>query len=117
MNVEKLPKWAQTYIRDIERQRETAIDALNEHLDAQTESPFYIDELVCTGEDNSPCTKRRYVQTYKISVEHQGVNLDVLLRDDCITISWSNGKYSLSDVAFIPATYQQARLVSKENMR
>ncbi len=119
MNIEKLPKWAQMHIKTIQRQRDTAINALNEHNDTQTESPFYIEELICTGEGEggSPAYKKRYIQAHKMSVLHEGVLLDILLRDKHIDISWSNGKYGSGDVAFIPATFQQARLVSKENMR
>ena len=116
MKIEKLPKWAQEYIRNIEREREVAVNALNEYVDNQTPSPFFIDEMECTGERKGPTIKRRYVQTHKIEIEHQEVSLRIILRDESIDLQWS-GEKMLGDVAFIPSSYQSARLVSKGNMR
>ncbi|HDY68749.1 MAG TPA: hypothetical protein ENH85_13290 [Candidatus Scalindua sp.] len=116
MNVDKLPKWAQSYIKDIERERETAIRALNEYIDNQTKSSFYIDEMECTGEDQGPSVKRRYIQTHKITVVHEKVELNIMLRKREIDLNWGGLNHSCEDVAFIPSTYQSARLVSKDNM-
>jgi hypothetical protein len=116
MDINKLPKWAQTYIRNIERERETAIRVLNEHIDNQTLSPIYVDDYECTGEEQGPSIKRKYIQSNKITIEHQGVELGIILRDESIDIQWSSER-CLGDVAFIPASYQAARLVSKKNMR
>jgi hypothetical protein len=116
MNIEKLPKWAQEIIRDLTRQRETAIRALNEYIDNQTPSPIYVEEMECTGEGIGPSYKKRYIQSRKISVSHSGVDLVILLRDDYIDLQWGSEKLN-RDAAFIPSSYQSARLVSKENMR
>lgn len=116
-DISKLPKWAQDKIKELERQRLTAINALNQYCDSQTPSPFYIDEYESTGEGYGPSSKRRYIQTYKIEVVHQGVWLSVSLREDCINLQWGNGPHKHNDVAFIPHSYQNARIVSKENMR
>jgi len=90
----KLPKWAQEKIAVLERERKTAIDALNEALDSQTESPFYIDDWVSTGEKVGPSFKTRYVQAYKMCVKWMGVVLTILpckndgQRRDGIEIKW-----------------------------
>jgi len=34
--ISKLPRWAQDHIKDLARQRETALEALNSHVDNQT---------------------------------------------------------------------------------
>ena len=118
-NCEKLPKWAQKYIKIIERERFIAVRALREYTDNQTESKFYIDEYECTGENDShgPSSYRRYIQTHKITVVHQGVRLDVMVRDDHIDLQWSDDKRSSVQIAFIPRAFQSADLYSKEFMK
>ena len=115
--IKKLPKWAQAYIAKLNRERETAIRSLNKFLDKQTESPFYFDELLSTGEQQGPTFKRKYVQTCRMSVKYAGVILNILLRRDSIQIMWGGGEYELEQIALIPDSYQSARLVAKENMR
>lgn len=117
MEVEKLPKWAQEIIKDISRERETAIRALNEYVDSQTPSPFYIDETECLGEQQGPSTKRRYIQAHRITVVYEGVRLDILLRDDTIDLKWGAPNFSMDEIAFIPSSFQSARLVSRDKMR
>jgi hypothetical protein len=73
----KLPVWAQEYIRDLQRQRDIAVRELNEWRDQQTPSPFYIDEMVSTGEQQGPSIKRRYIQAHRITCESSGVALDI----------------------------------------
>ena len=117
INCEKLPKKVQAYIRDIERERETAIRALNEYLDNQTESPFSYSDYLCTGEDKgSPIYKTKYIQTHKIEIKHAGIIFTAMLRDNTIDLKWEAENRSTRAIAFIPASYQGARLVSKENM-
>jgi hypothetical protein len=115
--IAKLPKWAQEYIVDIERQRNVAINALNKWTDSQTEFPFFIDELVCTGEKRGPSFKKRYVQAHNITAVWGGVRVDVRLREYGIDIDWGDSDGNNIDVAFIPYSYQHARILTKENMR
>ncbi len=114
-DITKLPKWAQDHIRNLERERDTAIRGLNEYIDNQTKSPFYFSDYLCTGENAGPTSKVVYIQTNQMTVEHAGVQLDLLLRDGYIDMNWS-GEHRV-EVAFIPQMHQSARLVSKENMR
>jgi hypothetical protein len=118
-NFDKLSKKVQDYIRKIERERDIAVRALNEHLDNETPSEIYIEEYESTGEEIGPTLKRRNIQGYKVSFEHAGVGLDVSIFDDnCIDLLWSKKNHLLSgDVAFIPSSYQGARLVSCDKMR
>lgn len=80
--IEKLPKWAQERIRDLERERELSVRKLNEFVDGQTESRIWVDDLVCTGEQSGPTSKRHYIQSHKITVMvgktevHVGLDLD-----------------------------------------
>ena len=113
----KLPKWVQKHIKDISIERSTAIKALNEFIDNQTESPVWYDDLICTGEEQGPSFKKKYIQTRSITFEYAGVSLRVLLRDNQLDLSWSAGdRFSSKEAAFIPTSYMQARIVAKENM-
>jgi hypothetical protein len=114
--IAKLPVWAREHITNLARQRETAVRELNQWVDTQTVAPFYIDELVCTGEQASPSFKKRYIQTHKMEVEHLGVVLAIYLGRDGIELSWS-GPHRGGAVGLIPQSHQRIELVAKEKMR
>lgn len=116
--LDKLPKWAQDYINGIERERETAIRALNEYLDDQTESPFYVDELECTGEQPGPSHKRRYIQARRMVVNHGGVELTIYLRDkEAIEMQYESRDGTMEEVALIPLGFQRITLKAPKNLR
>jgi len=117
--IAKLPKWAQDHIKDLSRQREVTIRTLNESLDKQTPSPFYYEDNLCTGEQSGPVRKRIYVQTHWLYVEWEGVQLQILLREGQrqIDLKWYDQIGNCRDVAFIPSSYQSARLVARGNMQ
>jgi hypothetical protein len=117
MDTSKLPKWAQEHIRDLERQRDESITALNEYVDRQTESAFYYDDYVSTGEEQGPSNKRSYIQTRQITVEYAGIELNIRTVDNEIRLQWNDTKRHLDYIALIPWSFQNAILVSKENMR
>ena len=114
----KLPKWAQEHIEDITRQHKVAVGQLNQCLDTQTPSSFFIDEYVGIGA-GSPKNIRKYVQTHKISIQRDGVRLDVLLRIDepGIEIAWIDDKRMCSEVAMVPTSFQKMKLIPKDKMR
>lgn len=117
----KLPKWAQDHIRDIARQRETAVNVLNEFVNDDTPSPFFFEDYACTGECQGPSNKRRYIQAHSVTVVWRGVELRVSANDygnsgRGIGLSWGTEGGRHQDVAFIPSNYLSARLVSKEDM-
>jgi len=118
--IKKLPKWAQELIQDIGRERDSAIDALNQFTDSQTESCIWHEKWPCTGEGGKrgPVPKRRYIQDYKMDFEFEGVHLTVLLREDSgIDLSYSSVDRHHGDVALVPRSFQQVYLVSKKHMR
>lgn len=119
--IEKLPRWAQEHIANIERERFVAVRSLNEAMDAQTVSPFYIDDWVCTGEQTGPVTKRRYIQGHKIQCLFDGILMEILLsegagRDRGIHISWNDEKRLTGKVALVPTSYQKIVLINKANL-
>jgi hypothetical protein len=83
----KLPKWAQEYIKNIEREREMAIRTLNEFQDSDTPSSYWIEDNVCTGEEQGPTTKRHYVQANRVTVKVGKGEVDFYLRDGDLQIS------------------------------
>ncbi len=118
MDFKKQPKWVQEYIEKIERAKETAIRTLNEFVDNQTESQFSYDDMVCLNENNDgPSVKEKFVQTYKMKIVNHGVELNVMIRDKSIELSWGTPNYGSGEVAFIPLSFQQAKIVSNEHMR
>ncbi len=120
--IAKLPKWAQEYIKDVSREREVSLRTLNAFQDEQTPSPFYVEENLCTGEASGPTTKRRYIQAHSVEVYFRGVHLTVDANEfgnsgSGIRLQWSSKERGGGDAAFIPTSYQSARIVSKEDMR
>ena len=116
--IKKLPKWVQNNIKSLERERESAINKLNEYIDNQTPSSVFYEDLVCTGEQQGPSNKRKYIQSHRIEFEHDGVYCAVTLRKGYVQINWSGGeRWGSRDVAMIPESYQSIRIVSKEKMR
>jgi hypothetical protein len=116
--IAKLPQWAQGYIRNIQRERETAIRELNEWTNSQTPSAFQIMEMSCTGEQAGPTTRMRFVQTRNMEVHHAGITLRISTMDDeAVKLQWTQWKRHSGDVAFIPESFGCARLITKENMK
>lgn len=113
----RLPAWAKNHIETIKRERDTAIRALNEYVDGQTESPIYYDDMVSTGEERGLSSKRVYVQSHNIEIVHAGVHLDIGLRDGTIAMQWEDANRAMANVAFVPTSFHAANLISKENMR
>ena len=113
----KLPVWARTHIEDLAREREVALNALNKYVDEQTDSPFYVESLECTGEKAGPSLKRRYIQTARMTVKFKGVELNIMLRDrDGIELQWGDASHT-GHVAFVPSSFQSALLIPHDMMR
>lgn len=75
MDITKLPKWAQNHIRDLERQRDAAVRALEQFCDEQTPASFSVTELVNDGERVGPSQRKRYIQAHQMVLNHQQVEL------------------------------------------
>jgi len=115
--IEKLPKWAQEYIKDLQRQRDVAVRALDKYVDEQPPSPFYTEDLHCTEPVGGPTRRKRYIQAHGMTVQHEGVCLNILLRPEHIDLQWGTDKNLSREVAFIPSSWMAARLVCRERMR
>ena len=117
---ERLPVWAQDHIVQLKREREAALHQLNKHEQQQEESPFFAESLVCDGErGRGPSARKTYYKTDGVLyAQHAGITLRIsVVYEDRIELSWSEGTmHTLGEVAFIPSSHQQARLVHRDNM-
>ena len=116
LQIERLPKGVQEHISTLQRQRDIAVQRLNEMTDTQTPSPFYCDHLDCT--ENTIKSRIVYFRSgIRMMVKHEGVMLGIILRDKEIDLQWSRPNHGIGDICFRPTSYQSASLLTKENMR
>lgn len=119
-DISKLPKWAQTEMQNLQRERDTAVKALREYVDGQTESEIYIDNLECIGEKKGPSLIRRYINgEHQVTFAHAGINLTVsIFRDNSIELRYGRSQRPMGgwDVALIPKTTGNIELRTKKNM-
>ena len=115
----KLPKWAQEHIADLERRVVLAERTLQEYNDSQTPSEFFYEDFNRMGGNDSTKSIRRYIQTYRMTVERDGVQVDVLLRQDDpgIEISFSSSNRLVSQVAMVAASFNKIIILPKDKLR
>ena len=91
---------------------------MKEYLDAQTPSEFYVEEYVSTGEGSDKHVQR-YIQTYKMAVEHGSVKLTILLRQDekGIELQWNSTNRLMNEVALVALSFNKVKIVARESMR
>lgn len=120
--ISKLPKWAQGHFADITRQRDAAVQALKQFEDEQTPSDIFFEDMICDGENIGPTPRKRFIQSHDVNIVAHGVHLRVstqygLTNDESIILQWDTGRGLTGEVAFIPVSYQCARLITKDKMR
>ena len=109
--IEKLPKWAQEKVRNLERERDVAVRKLREWEDSQTPSPFQFWDHVCDGDQGTgPSRRVQYVQAHTMDVVHNGVRLSVILRDEGIDLQYDAERRHMGRVSLVPKSYQQVML-------
>lgn len=112
--IAKLPKWAQEHLRDLTRERDNAEKKLAAYIDDQTESRIYFTDR----DGNKVYLNEEASERLTIVSQCGRVHLRVTnYHDDRIELSWTGGRdeYGMGDIAFIPTSYQQARLVHPAN--
>lgn len=121
--IAKLPKYAQDAFHALERERFCIARELAEWNDNQTPSPVTIQEHICTGNQRSSEFVARYVQTRDLRIEWQGVRLDIGLRsegpqhENAITLQWGALDPYTRAVAFVPSSFQSARLQTPDTLK
>lgn len=117
--IERLPKWAQAHIKDLDRQRRVAIDALKQFQDSN--EPTMVSYEKMRHLDGEVQFLTRYIDARSVEFVAAGVSLEVTLPiDECergIKLSWGpEGSISLGDLCFTPTSYQQARITNMAYM-
>lgn len=117
----RLPKYAQAYIKKLERERAKAVETMRKMESDQLPSKVWSRDFVSIGEGKGPSEVKRYFHCERLEIESAGVRLcvDGLWGDKEIQLSWrpAGPGFPMGDVLFVPTSYQQARLVSLENAR
>ena len=111
-----LPKWAQQYVAMLRRDRDEALKLTAETLDGETQSPVYVDEwtMDCFGMRG---TKRRYFQMHhNLIIEHAGIVMRVVLRDDSLTVQYEDESRMTWDVNMQPTSHQAFALKRIESI-
>jgi hypothetical protein len=123
--IAKLPAWAREKIETLERERSIAVRDLTAFLDKQTPSDIYVEEYrvgQSVGELR-PTSEKIYVQGHHVTINAHGVELRVSTKygstnDDSIVLQWAVAGLAFSgEVAMVPLSFQQVRLLAKEKMR
>jgi len=112
----RLPKWAKDHIRDLTRQREAAVRALDKFEATQTPSKMWVEDFCSDGKTRGPSTRKLYVQGRRITIEHNDIRLDVLMREEALDLQWSRGKSRGGDIPMIPRSYGQVWLVNPKDL-
>ena len=111
--IAKLPKWAQSHIEQLDRQRRSAIDALDKFQDSDEPTGVSYEQFKQLGRGSEFLT--RHLDTHQVQFVHNGASLVVTLHDDerGIQLSWGpEGGHGLGDMCFTPTAYQQARITN-----
>jgi hypothetical protein len=109
----RLPVYAREAIESLIRQRDTAVEKSRQLADTQTPSNIWVEDY---GAEKGH--EREYVQGDSVVFAFANVCLRVAAYRDNIELSWSEGDapFGTGEVAFIPTSHQQARLVACEKM-
>lgn len=115
-----LPKWARDEIRDLRREREAAVKALDNFTNTDKPSPIWVEEAVSDGSNpkGGPSYRRRFVQEgFALRINYAGVELTVMLRPDSsqsycpvIDLSWQSTNRMHNPVVMQPRSFQQVHL-------
>ena len=113
--IERLPKWAQAHIKQLDRQRRDAISALEQFQDS--DEPTMISYEQMRRLDGDLQFFIRHIDTHEVTFTACGVTLVVTMPVDemsrGIKLSWGpEGSYGLGDLCFTPTAYQQARITN-----
>ncbi len=115
----KLPKWTQDYISKIERERDVAIIALRKAEDHSKESPFFYEDLACTGERKGPSNLRFYIQAHHIVAEYAGIRVELYCvpNENHMRFNFGDIDRSLEYAVMTPVSYQQYEIRNLNNAK
>jgi hypothetical protein len=113
--IEHLPKWAQSHIRQLDRERRGAIAALEQFQDS--DEPTRVSYEQGRYLDGEYQFFVRHIDTHQMQFVCNGVSLSVSLPGGelgrGIQLSWGpEGAHGMGDMCFTPTAYQQARITN-----
>ena len=105
-NIDSLPLWAQNYIGTLQRVARSLQERINALANAQERGPVYVETFALNYQTGLHETTRQYIASDRVTFEHRGVKVEVLVRDslslrpDGIEIIASDGDNK--PVGFVP---------------
>jgi len=113
--IDKLPKWAQEHIENLDRRAVIAERTLREFYDNSTPSEFYTWDW--DAEQNK--TVQRFIQTHKMTIHRGTLRVEVLLRQDDpgVDITWSDESRLCNQVPLITEGLNHVRVMLKKDLR
>lgn len=107
--IERLPQWAQAYIKDLRRQRAIAISELQEFVDAHATGAVAVRLMTSDGESRGPTLRTVRFDAHMLELTHAGVKVDIVLADGEVRVSYEGTPYGTRAV-LVPTSYQSMRL-------
>lgn len=110
----KQPAYVRAYIKQLRRENEQLTKGLREMIEKSPETNVWHRGRDLDEEYNI------YVPTNRVTISSQDrtVGITVTSEPKCVFLSWFGSReWDMKECAFVPSAYQQARLVSKGNMR
>jgi hypothetical protein len=89
-SIEKLPKWAQEHINDLESSVKCLGTALECILNNQKESPIYSETYTRNGDGHK--YQKNYIQDHKIYCQVGNLKVDLVAQKDKVQIYFSMSK-------------------------
>ena len=86
MQVEKLPKWAQDHIGNLERQVREHREMLKKFNDTQTPSLVWTEEHPCLNATGGPTEIRHYLQTDRVTFNVGDEEVEVRVVDGRLSV-------------------------------
>ena len=112
--IERLPKWAQIHIQDLDQQRRDVVHTLERFQDSDEPTMISYEQGLTIDGDFRFFT--RHIDAHRVQFISNGVALGVTLPDAVgrgIELSWGpEGGHGLGDMCFTPTSYQQARITN-----
>jgi hypothetical protein len=116
-DITRLPRWAQNHIRDLEMRLDSAVRAMNQAYEQSPEkAPFIVHRNACV-KAGGPVTLTQRVEGYSMEVAHAGIELNVMLRDDHISLQYHPPRKWIAHIALVPQSFQQVGLYTLDALR
>lgn len=119
--LESLPKWAQSHIENLTRDRDKLSRLLDKQMSTQEVTPIWtmVHRPADEPTNRAPVTDRLYYPIeHSFMIEWEGIKVDVILREGCIDFQFDPaGKCASGDVCIRPVSYNKLEVLHRDNMR